>query len=355
MIFIKLYPSLFFVIIVFAFANCKQTKQRDQINTISAGKMPALAADKNSIYVVFGSGDSILYVHSADEGKTFSAPELIDTLTDLVAGATRGPQIAITTNGVAVIAVNKSGNIYSFSRQTGNKWTRTKRINDEPDVDKEGFSGLSSNGNHLFAIWTDLRNDKHNKIFGAQSNDGGQTWSKNSLVYASPESTICECCKPSVAMNGNNVYVMFRNWLHGNRDLYVIQSDDGGNSFGKAEKLGNGSWKLDGCPMDGGGLDVNEKTGVQTVWRRENKIYAAQLNKSEIEIGEGKGCSIATVNNKNIYAWTNENGEVICRLPDGKNKIIGKGSLPLLKPVSNDAIVCVWQDDNLIRSSVIRL
>jgi hypothetical protein len=46
------------------------------------------------------------------------------------------------------------------------------------------------------------------------------------MIYTSPDSTVCECCKPNVAMKGNNVYVMFRNWLHGNRDLYLIQSSD---------------------------------------------------------------------------------------------------------------------------------
>lgn len=47
---------------------------------------------------------------------------------------------------------------------------------------------------------------------------------------------------------------------------------DGGASFGKAQKLGEGSWKLNGCPMDGGGLAIDENGDVQTVWRRKNTI-----------------------------------------------------------------------------------
>jgi Neuraminidase (sialidase) len=93
--------------------------------------------------------------------------------------------------------------------------------------------------------------DKHNKIFGAKSTDGGKTWGKNIMIYASPDTTVCECCKPSVVMKGNNIYVMFRNWLNGNRDLHIIQSTDIGLNFGQAQKLGAGSWTLNGCPMDG--------------------------------------------------------------------------------------------------------
>lgn len=352
--FTKLYPSLLVVCIVIGFACCKQTKQENQTNIIAAGKMPSIATDKNNnVHIVFGSGDSLLYVYSTDGGSTFSAPILVDTVTGLVANATRGPQIAITANGVAVIAVDKTGNLHSFTNYTGTSWKRTGTINDEPAIDKEGFSGLSSNGNHLFAIWTDLRHDQRNKIFGAQSSDGGQTWSRNTLVYASPDSTVCECCKPSVMMQGDIVYVMFRNWLNGNRDLYLIQSADGRNNFGKAEKLGNGSWKLDGCPMDGGGLTVNENGDVQTVWRRGSKIYAAEAGKQEKAIGEGKGCSIATVKEQNVYAWTNKDGNIICHLPDGRDKVLGKGSLPLLKAIGRDAVVCVWQDEDRIMRAIV--
>ena len=65
-------------------------------------------------------------------------------------------------------------------------------------------------------------------------------------------------------MYENHVYVMFRNFLNGNRDLYLIQSDDTGATFGTAQKLGIGSWQLDGCPMDGGSISMDAQN-VQTV------------------------------------------------------------------------------------------
>lgn len=86
------------------------------------------------------------------------------------------------------------------------------KVNDVDTVAKENFLALTADGENTFAVWLDLR-DKHNKIFDAKSNDGGIIWSKNILVYASPDATVCECCKPSVVMKGSDVYVMFRNWL----------------------------------------------------------------------------------------------------------------------------------------------
>ena len=147
---------------------------------------------------------------------------------------------------------------------------------------------------------------------------------------------------------------MFRNWLNGNRDLYLIESSDGGKSFGQAQKLGKGSWKLNGCPMDGGGLAINKNGIPETVWRREGKIYAAIPGMPEKEIGEGRSCSIEIINNKNIYAWT-ENGNVIIMKPGGIKINLGKGSLPLVKALNNENVICVWENENQIHTSVFEL
>jgi hypothetical protein len=226
-------------------------------------------------------------------------------------------------------------------------------VNDVDTTAKEGLMALSGDGNNLFAIWLDLR-DKYNKILGSSSSDGGNSWSKNIAIYASPDKTVCECCKPSVVVKGNRVYVMFRNWLNGNRDLYLTQSGDGGNTFGKAEKLGNGSWALNGCPMDGGGLTVHDNNKVQTVWRREAKIYANEPGKPEVQIGEGRGCTLASINNQTVYAWT-ENGQVVCLLPKAGKKIMGKGRFPVIKAIDNDKIMCVWENEKQILSQVVEL
>ena len=326
------------------------------VTTIAKGMMPALAKDaNNNIHVVYGSGDSILYVFSNDNGVSFSTPVLVDTLTNLVASATRGPQITATKDGIAIIAANNEGNIFSYYKNETGKWSKAGKINDADTTAKEGFLGLSSDGqNNLFAVWPDVRNDKQNKIYGARSNDGGKTWSKNIMVYTSPDSTVCECCKPSVVMKDKQVYVMFRNWLNGNRDLYIIKSLDAGNTFGEAEKLGKGNWPLNGCPMDGGSIVINSNGAAQTVWRRENKIYSCEPGAAEKEIAEGKNCTMETINNKNIYAFTN-NGNIYCLFPDGQKHLLGKGSLPLLKSVSDNQVICIWQKDDEICRGVLQL
>lgn len=322
---------------------------------VARGQMPQLVKDKNNkLCLVYGTGDSIMYSFSLDNGKTFSLPSLISVLPNVYAFATRGPQIAATGNGLLVTACTSKGNIFSLVKEDEGGWVQTGKVNDADTIAKEGLMSLSADGDNAFAVWLDSRDDKHNKIFGAKSVDGGKTWSKNVNIYTSPDSTVCECCKPSVVVKGSKVYVMFRNWLKGSRDLYFIQSSDGGDSFGRAQKLGNGTWKLDGCPMDGGGLAVNQDLAIQTVWRREKKVYYAIPGMPEKEIGEGKGCTLEIVNGKNVYAWS-ENGDIVIITPQGLKQVLGKGGGPVLKAVDNKSVICVWQNEKQIHAAVVAL
>lgn len=314
--------------------------------------MPNIVEDKqNTLHVVYGSGDSIMYT-SLNTGDTFfSAPVVIDVLPHLMAAFTRGPQIACSDKGLTVTACTRDGDIFSYNKTGSARWIKTARVNDVDTVAKENFMSLGGDGQYNYAVWLDLRADKRNKIYGARSDDGGKTWSANQLVYASPDSTVCSCCKPSVVVKGDKVYVMFRNWLNRNRDLYLIQSNDGGKTFGNAEKIGIGNWKLNACPMDGGGMAINTNGLVQTVWRREGKIYAAQPGLTEKEIGEGKACNVALLKDQPVYAWIKD-GFVTVSTTGKREMILGKGNLPVLRALSDKTMICVWENEQQIHAAI---
>lgn len=323
-------------------------------DTVIRGQMPNLARDKAGIlHLVYGNSDSILYSYSSDKGKSFSSPLVVSVLPDLAASHMRGPQIAVTSNGLLITACTNMGNIFSFTKDEAGKWSQAGRVNDADTAARENLMSLAADDNNAFAVWLDLRNG-HNRIYGAKSTDGGKSWSRNILVYASPDTTVCECCKPSVAIKGANIYVMFRNWLNGNRDLYLIQSSDGGNSFGQAQKLGTGSWALNGCPMDGGGLAINKNGSAETVWNRKGTIYACEPGKEEKKLGEGRSCTMEPVNGKNVYAWV-ENGNVVVLKPQGRKENLGKGQLPILKAADNEHVLCVFENNKQIHKTVLKL
>jgi len=319
------------------------------------GRSPSLAAEGNDIYMTFASGDTIFYSFSSDRGKNFSAPELVTSIQDLMVGGGRGPQIISSKGQLLIAAPSASGNIYTYLKmKTGSKWIEGGRINDIADKAREGFVSLCSNSDgQLFATWLDTRLNARNNIFGAGSSDGGRTWLKSQLIYKSPDGSVCECCKPAVAMKGKQVAVMFRNNLGGNRDMYIIQSGDGGVTFDQARKLGESSWKLNGCPMDGGGLVINEDNTVRTVWRREGNIYENKPGSKEELVEKGSQCTISGKNGKYYVAFISA-GTVYCLAPDGKTIVLGQGgSYPRLISIDKSTVLCAWENRDRIYRTIL--
>jgi hypothetical protein len=320
---------------------------RSNDSLIAVGQMPDLTADENkNIHIVYGNGDSLFCAYYKYGSEKWSSPVLIKVLPGLVASHTRGPQIANTDLGLVVTACDEKGDIYSFQKQAAGDWMMRGRVNDKDTVAKENLMALAGNGSNAFAVWLDLR-DRHNKIYGSRSSDGGKSWSRNIEIYASPDNTVCECCKPSVSMDGNKIYVMFRNWLNGNRDMYLAESGDGGLTFNRATQLGQSHWPLNACPMDGGGLSINKDGTVQAVWRREQTVYSCMPNAPEIRIATGRDCAIEAVGSDFAYAWI-KSGDVVCKLPGLSSIHVGKGSSVKLKSINRDHIMCVWENEGHI-------
>src|SRR5881227_1138499 len=113
----------FFIVLLLSIATYSTAQKQ---TTIATGQMPAITKDSlQNIHLVYGSGDSILYTFSSNKGASFTAPQLVAILPGLVDYATRGPQITTTSNGVAIIAVNRQGNIFSYTKEATGKWTKS--------------------------------------------------------------------------------------------------------------------------------------------------------------------------------------------------------------------------------------
>jgi hypothetical protein len=251
-------------------------------------------------------------------------------------GAHRGPRLAVTSGAVLVTAIagvkggGADGDVVLYrSTDHGRTWGAPVVINDVPGAAREGLHGLAANGSGVVAVaWLDLRTTG-TRIYAALSRDHGATWSPDTLVYASPSGSVCECCHPSVAVaDDGRIAIMFRNQVDGHRDLYVVESRDGG-TFGAAAKQGRGSWTLAACPMDGGGLAL-DAGGAHAVWRRETTIFAsttragAQASDPEETLGTGRDPVVALIDGRVDVAWTGSGG-IVVRQAGKPEAAVGRG------------------------------
>lgn len=346
---------LFYILLQFGavLANGQATEKGQKV---AVGHLPVVFADANgTVHLTFGQDSTIYYATVIGQSGGVNQSIAVATLSKLVTTAKRGPQVAATNNYVVITAVNRAGDVFSYSlnRRSG-KWSSAIRVTDVPEVAKEGFQAVAGATNGTFhSVWLDLRDDKQNKIVGATSHDGGRTWSANRVIYRSPGGTVCECCKVSIAARNNDVYVQFRNFLNGSRDLHLAHSTDGGKTYTSVEKLGSGTWKLNACPMDGGAVVVSSTGQPLTTWRRENTLYTCQPGQPEQAVATGRNVTMASGVGGSALAW-DDKGTVWLKGNDKEPVALGKGQMPSVAVVGQLA-VCVWESDGQVMMARVTL
>ncbi|MEK7413975.1 MAG: sialidase family protein [Planctomycetota bacterium] len=318
------------------------------------GSQPRVAVVGNRVAITYASGQSIMLVTSTDGGVTFSKPARVGNIPKLMVGMRSGPQLAMTNTTLVVAGIGaQEGNIMAWrSRDVGQTWTGPVVVNDRPKAAAEGlFAIAAGQGDAVWAVWLDQR-DRLVKIEMSGSTDGGSTWSANSLLYQAPSGSVCECCQPTIAADTTGAMaVMWRNSIGGARDMWLCSSSDNGKTFTKPSKLGSGTWNINACPMDGGGVASAGKI-IQTVWRREGTMFACTpTDAQETDLGQGMNGCVA-IARKSVYrAW--QRGEnILLAIDGGAPSDVGSGSFPHLAVSADDKgpMFLVWQSGNEVRA-----
>ena len=324
---------------------------------------PQMVTHGSIIMMTFGAGKEIYFSSSSNGGETFSDPVKVAEGAVLPLTRHRGPRIAFTGGAIVITAVTgktlsegaharglpTDGDLIAWRSVDGGKsWSKGIVVNDVPGAPTEGLHALASDGKgNLFAAWLDKRGGKGTKLYGAHSTDGVH-WSRNVLIYDSPEGTICECCHPSAAIDADGqILVMWRNWLGGARDMYLAKSRDG-VTFGKPTKLGEGSWQLNACPMDGGGLVISGRR-IVSAWRRGEQVYLDEPGQPERQLGSGKDIAIA-VSRDQLYAiWTSAGG-IVAWAAEKSMELTKSGAYPTLTSLADGGVLAAWEENGAIET-----
>ena len=259
--------------------------------------------DQGRVFVVYGQGNDIFVAVAQDTHLHFQAALKVGMLPKLALGMRRGPRIAASGSALVVTAMNDK-DIFAFhSEDAGRTWSAAVRINSVAAAAREGLGNLAAGPEgRFYATWLDLRSGT-TEIYGALSRDGGKTWGANERVYRSPDGHVCECCHPSAAFNARgDLVVMWRNWLEGSRDLWLARRANDQVKFEPAVKQGTGTWKLNGCPMDGGAVWALDDGSFASVWQRDGGVYLARMGGAERLVAAGKQ-PISLMSRGVVHVW----------------------------------------------------
>jgi len=140
--------------------------------------------------------------------------------------------------------------------------------------------------------------------------------------------------------------MMWRNALNGSRDLYYTSSVDGGKTFASARKLGDGTWTLNACPMDGGDMTAVGHGRIDSVWRRQEEIFAVSPGKEEQVLGKGRNPVIVYGSKGRYVAWDDVGTKQAVLLSPGTSKPVplGKQSQFVDLASSVGKVVAAWEE-----------
>jgi hypothetical protein len=295
-----------------------------------APKQPQLAITPDkTVHLIYGQADAVYYAASTDEGRSFSKAEPAFSCPNMSLGMRRGPRIAMGPAGPVVTAIGgkqgkgRDGDILAWARAETGEWKKFGRVNDVEGSAREGLHNMTAGKDgQLWCCWLDLRSGK-TELYVARSTDGGSRWDTNRLAYRSPNGSICECCHPSIVADPQGrIHVLFRNQLGGNRDMYVVSSEDG-ETFGNARPLAQSQWMLNACPMDGGMISIASDQTVWSAYRQKEQLYLSD-GRNEAALGRGEQPTIACLKKQPLVLWTKGRvGELMLQSGDAPPRRLG--------------------------------
>jgi hypothetical protein len=279
-------------------AKADQAAQVALLRVPNRGIQPQVAVDaKGTVHLIYysglaGSGD-LFYVHSEDQGATFSRPVRVNSepRSAIAIGNIRGAHLAVGKGRRIHVAWNGSdkakpkgpGNaapmLYTRLNDAGTAFEPQRNVIGEAfGLDGGGSVAADERGN-VYVAWhapaLGAEGEANRRVWVARSNDDGKSFAREQPAYAEPTGA-CGCCGlRAFADRQGNVYVLYRaatEKVH--RDMYLLTSTDRGASFQGADV---GKWDINACPMSTAAF-AQSAGGVLAAWETQGQVYLARID-----------------------------------------------------------------------------
>lgn len=284
-----------------------------------------VCVDRNRIFLLTATRTNdrpavMVLQRSDDGGATWTMPVPIGADQPAPEPIHRGMDAQIAASGDHVIAIWTTGAdtkmgrgplATAISNDGGKTWTAGASPSDDGQISDHAFVDIAADDAGTFhAVWLDPRDGGGKGLRYARSSDGGKTWSKNQTLDAKT----CECCWNKITTGpGGRVNVLYRN--ESPRDMSLVTSTDGGQSWAAPVTVGAFDWKVDGCPHVGGALAGDGDKLFAAVWTAKGdgargayvlaSVDAGRLWSQPIQLGDSTSWhpDLAYAGDRLIAVW----------------------------------------------------
>jgi len=277
-----------------ALASLAAAAAMAQDHAMHAKSRPALAVGVNldaagRLWLARVEKQQLLVSHSADGGRTFSAPVAATPEPEAVlAEGENRPKIDVDADGRVYLTWTQglgkpmTGNIrFARSTDAGLSFSAPVTLNDDRQEISHRFDALASDGQGGVAVvWLDARerSGKQAKgspatgvsLYAAISRDGGASFGPNRRI--APHS--CQCCRTGLVWTQNGPKAYWRHVFGENiRDFALAGLDASAPA-----RITDDEWQIDGCPHHGGTLAAGADGTLHLTWftngkRRQGAFY----------------------------------------------------------------------------------
>ena len=302
---------------------------------------------KGTVHMVYALNKNAYYVHSADNGKTFSEPVKVNSEgTVCFTMGERGPKLAVGGDGVIHVVWMDiwAPGVKTFARHAcstdgGKTFQPLKIISSMSGND--GLTIAADDKGNVLAFWHTMNPPTTGLPKAAtflhvvRSTDSGATWGKDEHVkIANLTELACSMCmmRARIAADGS-VLLAFRSAENSIRDFYVLKGSVKENKF-TAIRVNKDEWNLDSCPMCGPSLELDPAGRAVCAFMTRHKVYWSVADPAVAAFK----LHVATPANENdeIYptAVANKRGDVLMAWQVGPMSISGTATVKwaLYKP-----------------------
>lgn len=270
--------SLFVAVLLAAAVTLQAAWTKNRLSFTSVNSYePSVAALGSYVYAAWysdGPGNfEIFFRRSLDNGLTWQSTQ---RLTNAL-GNSFCPRVAASGTNVYVVWEDSGPGNYEIyflrSPDNGVTWQSAKRL-----TNLSGTSvspAVAVNGANVYVVWKDDTPGNY-EIYFRKSTDYGATWqAKQRLTNYAGNSF-----DPRVAVSGANVYVVWEDETSSNFEIYFRQSTDDGATWQATKRLTNNAGSSRDVEIATGGADVyvvweDDSPGHYEIYFRKSADYGA--------------------------------------------------------------------------------